>query len=112
MSKEFLRRGHYRYSRLGRKRKKVLKWRCPKGRHSKMRRMRKGYCASPTVGYMSPKKTKMIKPILVHNLKEIQSLKKGDSVIIAKIGAKKRIEIMRKAIEMGIVILNLREEKE
>jgi|SRR3989344_2753595 len=112
MSKEFLRRGHYRYSRLGRKRKKVQKWRCPKGRHNKMRRSREGYCASPTVGFMSPRKSRTVKPLLVHNLKEIQTLKKGDCMIMAKIGAKKRIELVRKAIEMGVIILNLREEKE
>ena len=56
MAPTFIRQDYMRHIKIGSGRKKLLKWRRPKGRHSKMRKQRKGYPAIPTVGYKAPKK--------------------------------------------------------
>lgn len=110
---KFLRSDFWRYSKLGKNRKKLQKWRRAKGRHSKVREKRKGYPRMPTVGYRTESSLKgkinNLVPILVHNLKELETIKKGQGIIIAKIGAKKKIEVLKKAEEMKIKIINVRE---
>ena len=51
---KFRRRDWHKYKRLGKKDKKKVKWRKPKGRHNKMRESRKGYAASPSIGMKKP----------------------------------------------------------
>ena len=98
-----------RHLKLGKKKKKVA-WRRAKGRDSKIRLKRFGYPAFPSVGYKTPKsesgKIEGLTPILIHNLKELASLDKNSAVTIAKVGAKKRLELLKKADEMKIKILN------
>ncbi len=108
----FLRQDYMRYFKLGKKRKKLQKWRRPKGRHSKMRKKRKGYPASPSIGYKKPAKEqdkiKNLTPKIVNNLKDLASAQKYNILVLAKrLGAKKRIEIIKKAEEMKLKILNL-----
>ncbi|MBM3233833.1 50S ribosomal protein L32e [Candidatus Pacearchaeota archaeon] len=105
--KKFIRRNWDKYSRLGWGRKKKQKWRKPRGRHAKMRERRKGYPSRPEIGMKSP--SKEIR--LVSNLKELLQAEKGEEVIVRKIGKKKRIEIEKKASELGVKILNLRGKK-
>lgn len=105
--KKFIRRNWDKYSRLGRGRRKLQKWRRPQGIHSKMRKRRKGYPSSPEIGMKSP--FKKIK--LIENMKQLLQLKKGEEIVIRKIGRKKRKEIEKKAAELGIRILNLRGKK-
>lgn len=114
MSKKFLRQDYMRHIKLGKHRKKLLKWRKPKGRHSKMRRQRKGYPTSPSIGYKSPRKISgringQI-PVLVSNLKELFINKNSLIIISKKLGARKRIEMLKKADEMKIKILNVQQE--
>lgn len=45
-------------------------------------------------------------PILIHNVRELSSLKKGSVAILARVGAKLKIEMLKKAGENGINILN------
>ncbi len=111
MAKKFLRQDYMRHIKLGKHRKKLQKWRSPKGMHSKMRNKRKGYPASPSVGYKSPKKEKGkilgLNPKIINNMKDLQNTAKNNIIIISqKIGARKRIEIIKKASESGIKILN------
>ncbi len=115
MSKRFLRQDYMRHIKLGKHRKKLLKWRKPKGRHSKMRKQRKGYPISPGIGYKSPSKfsgriNSQI-PIIINNLKELFNLDKNSLIIISrKLGARKRIEMLKKADEMKLKILNIKQE--
>lgn len=115
MSKEFKRQETHRHSRLGKKRKKLQTWRRPKGRDSKMRLKMKSYPISPTIGHRSSKKDsgkiKGLTPIIVHNLKDLGKCDKNSIIIIAKIGAKKKLDIIKKAQEKNIKILNVRETK-
>jgi len=107
---KFLRSDTRRHLRLGKRRKKLQKWRRPRGRHSKIRRKRMGYPLKPSPGFKTSLKTsgliQGLKPILVHNLKELEAANKNSIVIIARIGAKKKIEILKKAQELKIKIAN------
>jgi large subunit ribosomal protein L32e len=116
MKRKFLRQDITRHSKLGKGRKKLQKWRRPKGRHSKMRRKRFSYPKSPSIGYKTPKskagKIMNLIPKLVHNIKELENANsKTDIVIIAKIGARKKLDIIKKADEMKIKIFNINKEK-
>lgn len=110
MSTRFLRQDWMRHSRLGRGRKKLQKWRRPRGRHSKIRRKRFGYPLKVMIGFSSPKKSsgkingKI--PVLVHNIKEISSLQGNSIAIIARVGAKLKAEMLKLAQEKEIQILN------
>ena len=109
---KFIRTDSFRYFKIGKNRKKLQVWRGAKGVHSKLRRQRKGHPAIPTVGYMAPRKTVgMIDnktPMLVHNIAELEMLNKAANIaIIARIGAKKKIEVLKRADELGIKVLNV-----
>lgn len=106
--KTFLRRDSVRYSKLGKNRKKLQKWRKPKGRDNQMRLKRKGYPALPSIGY---KKQSIKQAPMVYNLNDLNKLEKNSSIIIASIGAKKKLDIIKKAQEMKIKILNIKEDK-
>jgi len=111
VTKKFLRQDWMRHSKLGKRRKKIQKWRRPTGRHSKMREYRVGYPVSPNVGYRKPSvergKIDGKKPILVYNLKDLEKADKHSILILAKIGAKNKMELIKKANEKGLEILNL-----
>jgi len=116
MSKRFRRADSTRYSKLGKKRRKLQKWRGAKGRHSKLRLNRKSYPKSPRIGFKTDKskinKIKGLEPKLVYNSKEIALLDKNKNIVILskRVGAKKKIEMISKAKEMGLQILNVSEE--
>lgn len=95
------------------------RWRRPRGVDSKMRQNVKGWPKTVNVGYGGPKTAKFLHPsgykeVLVHNLSEIEGLDtKTQAIRIAhRVGGKKRMEILTKAKEKGLHILNPRELKE
>ena len=102
---KFVRQNTARHSRLGKRRKKLQKWRKPKGRDSKMRLKRKSYSSTVKIGYKSSLKNK--KPILIHNLKELEKIGKDGKIILSKIGAKKKLEIISAAEKRKIEIINI-----
>lgn len=111
--KKFLRRSTMKYSRLGRGRRKIQKWRSAVGRHSKIRKNRFGYTKSPRIGFKSPKsesgKIKGKTPLIIRNMFDISKANKDNILIIARaIGAKKRIEMIKKIDGVGLQILNVR----
>ena len=109
--KKFLRRTWSRYSKLGRKRKKIQKWRKPTGRDNKMRERKKGHPKVVSIGYKKSKKMDKKNQILVRNIEELKKVKENQIAIIGHIGKKKKIEIARKAKEMKIPLQNLNIEK-
>ena len=108
MPSKFIRRNWTKASRLGKGRKNKQVWRAPKGRHSKTRKKRKGYPIKVMIGF---KKTTKPKSVMIHNIKQLENMKKGEIAIIGKIGMKKRIELIKKAKEKGIIIQNLNVNK-
>jgi len=108
---KFLRVDTNRFSRIGKNRRKLQKWRRPRGKSNKLRLGRAGYSPVPKVGFKTSRdeagKVKGLIPRLVHNLNELIALTKNDAVIIARVGARKKLEIIKKADELKIKILNL-----
>ena len=112
MTKGFIRQDYMRHLKLGKNRKKLQKWRKPKGMHSKMRQKRKGYPKTVSIGYGTPKdeagKIKGNIPMIINNIDELNNIGKENIAIISRrIGARKKINIIKKADEMKIKILNL-----
>ena len=106
----FIRQDYHRRKRLGRK----LKWRKPKGIHSKIRHHFKGRRKMPSPGYKSPAQVaglsrsglKIVNVSSANDLQKIRS--EAETAVISKtVGMKKRLEILKKAKELNIGILNL-----
>lgn len=104
---KFIRQESWRYDRL------AENWRKPKGIDNKMRKQKSGMPAIVKVGYGSPKAARGLHPSgyrdnLIHNTTELSKLDpKRDAARIAHtVGKKKRIEIINRAIELGIKVLN------
>lgn len=102
---DFVRQGYRKKKGLG------YKWRRPRGRHSKTRVMFKGKINPVQIGYGSSKKIKGLdskgrKGVLISSLKDLSKAK--DYIILRRgIGKKKRVEIIKKALEMKLTLLNV-----
>lgn len=88
-------------------------WRKPRGRNSKQQKGWRGTPKKPNIGYRQPKEIRGLHPsgykdILIHSPKEIEELNpEEDAVRIASsVGKKKRSQIIEKAEEKGLKILN------
>ncbi len=88
-------------------------WRRPKGINSKILEKRKGKLPMPTVGYGAPKEMRYLHPsgfkeTIVNNLKDLGriNIEKEAVKIASAVGKKKRSEILKKAGEMKIRVLN------
>ena len=97
------------------KRKKLnYKWRKPKGIHSKIRHHFKGRRKMPSPGYKSPAEAKELHSsglsmVRVFSIEDVQKIKKEhEGIIIPKsIGMKKRYGLLKKALELNVMVLNL-----
>jgi large subunit ribosomal protein L32e len=90
-------------------------WRKPKGLDHKVRKSFKGWPSLVSIGYRGPKVARSIHPsghleVLVNNVKEVEVLVPGRDAarIAAGVGARKRKDILARAKELGIVVLNPR----
>jgi large subunit ribosomal protein L32e len=111
----FIRTDWMRHSKLGKNRKNKQVWRRAKGKQSKMRRQRKGYPRTPKIGFGTDKnnagKINGLVPLLVNNMNELNKADGKNIIIIAsRIGARKRIEMIKMAQEKKLKILNLNME--
>lgn len=106
-TKKFKRQEYARYKKLG------DKWRKPRGRTSKMRRYEAGKPDMPAIGYGSPKSSRGLHPsgykdVLVRNLKELENLDPAVEAarLSSSIGKNKKSQMLKKASELGIKVLN------
>lgn len=104
---KFIRQESWRYVRI------KPNWRRPRGIDSKMRLKKKGYPKSPNVGYRSPKLVRGLHPtgyreVLVYNPNDLEGIDPNRYAIriAAAVGKRKRLEIVKKADELGIKVLN------
>lgn len=110
MSKRYARQDSTRHIRLGSRRSKKT-WRRPVGTHSKMRRQRKSYPASPKIGCRTPKSERKTfsKSLIINSIKDLDKIEKNSSCILSsKIGARKRLEIIKLANEKDIKLVNVK----
>jgi large subunit ribosomal protein L32e len=110
---KFRRQESWRYKRV------TDRWRKPHGIDSKMRKKVKGWTASPTTGYRSPKKTRGLHPsgFVETRVQSVEDLGGIDpelqAIRIARtVGGRKRVEILALAEEKGIHVLNPRTIRE
>lgn len=106
----FIRQDAHKKIRLGKS------WKKPKGLHSKIRLKWKGYRKAVSRGYIGPKITRNLHKSgltgkIVHRINDIVSIKKEKegAIIAGNVGQKKKVEILKKAKELGIRILNLKD---
>ncbi|MBI2129402.1 50S ribosomal protein L32e [Candidatus Woesearchaeota archaeon] len=106
----FLRQDYHKKKELGRK------WRKPKGLHSKMRHHFKGKTRCVAHGWGSPAEVKYLHPsglkqIMVNSVEELKKInaKTEGAMVAAAVGMKKKVEILKKAIELGIKVLNIKD---
>ncbi|MCS6768063.1 MAG: 50S ribosomal protein L32e [Candidatus Nitrosocaldus sp.] len=104
---DFVRQESWRYVRV------KENWRRPRGIDSKMRLQVKGWPAIVKVGYRGPRVARYLHPsgyrdVLIHNTDELSKLDPArDAARIAStVGARKRAQIVSKAKELGIKVLN------
>lgn len=104
---KFVRQESWRYDRL------AENWRKPKGKDNKMRLQVSGVPQLVKVGYRGPKVARGLHPSgyvdnLVHNINDLLSLDaKKDAVRIGHIvGKLKKKQILNKAAELGLKVLN------
>lgn len=107
MSKDFKREGSHK------KKRNPETWKRPKGRHSRVRLEKNGAPATPKVGYRTPKKVRGKHPsgfdeVIVNNSSDLEEIdSETEAVKIAsKVGGKKREQIIEKADENDIKVLN------
>jgi len=109
----FKRQESWRYKRI------KENWRKPRGLDNKMRKKARGWPPSPNKGYRNQKEVRGIHPSgfherMVKNLRELEKVNpEFEAIRIAHtVGNKKRTEIVNRAKDIGIRILNLGEIKE
>ncbi|MFB6470101.1 MAG: 50S ribosomal protein L32e [Vulcanisaeta sp. AZ3] len=88
-------------------------WRRPKGDDNKIRLEIKGYPKKVKVGYGKPRQVRNLHPsgfklIIVHRPEEVDKVDPTkEAVVIGRtVGLRKRVEIVKKAIERGVRVIN------
>lgn len=110
---DFKRQESWRYKRVDES------WRKPRGLDSKMRKKVKGWPKSPAIGYRGPKKARGLHPsgyaeVLVRTLDDISGINPDTQAVRIghRVGARKRVEILARADDLGIHVLNPRVAEE
>ena len=93
-------------------------YRKPRGLHSKVRLNKRGYVKKANHGYGSPAEAKNLHPsglfpFVVENVSMLERIdpSKEGIIISSTVGMKKKIEIVNKAEELKIKILNVKDSK-
>lgn len=104
---KFVRQEAWRYVRL------KESWRRTKGIDSKMRVGVKGWPKIVKAGYRGPTLTRGLHPsgyrdVLVHSIREVEGLNPEEDAarLASTLGRRKRVEVMTRAKELGIKVLN------
>ena len=106
---DFIRQDAHKKKRLG------GKWRRPKGLHSKIRLKFRGKAKKVSLGYRGPRIVRHmhksgLKPFIVKSASDLERSNPKENILIiaSPLGDKKRISILKMAIEKGFSILNFK----
>jgi large subunit ribosomal protein L32e len=101
---------------MGRQRKALgNNWKKPRGSDSKIKIGKKGYPRKVKVGFKSPKEVRGfsrdgLKIILVKNILELNNIDKTkETVCLASIGQRKKVDIVKKCVELNLKMLNVKD---
>jgi large subunit ribosomal protein L32e len=89
-------------------------WRRPKGNDNKIRLEIKGYPKRVKIGYGKPRLVRNLHPtgfklVIVHRPEDVDKVDPTkEAIVIGRtVGLRKRIEIVRRAIEKGVRVINV-----
>jgi large subunit ribosomal protein L32e len=106
---KFLRAESWRFDRFS------TSWRRPRGLDNKIRRKIKGWPPGPSMGYKGPKVARFLHPsgyeeVIVYNVADLSGVDVNTQAvrIAHTVGKRKRAEIIAKAKELNLKILNLK----
>jgi len=109
---KFVRQESHRRKRLGKK------WRKPRGVHSKIRLGRRGKPPRVKIGYRLPRTIRGLhksglKPVSISNLSQLEKLDKTNQIatLSSRLGKKKKLAILKRAIELDIKFTNIKDLK-
>ena len=95
------------------------RWRKPRGKANKLRLGRRGHSKRVQIGYCSPGAVRGLnrlglKEIIIENIVQLDNIKKESECIVisSRIGLKKKMEIIKKALAADIMIINWKDAKE
>lgn len=102
---------------FGRKKRISDRWRRPKGIQSKMRHKFKGYSIMVSKGWRSPVEVRGLdrhgyETVVVFNVQDVAKIEKHQAIVISgNVGNKKRMEIIEKAEQLKVPIVNIKTDK-
>jgi len=106
---KFVRAESWRYARFS------LSWRKPRGLDNKIRRKILGWPPGPSMGYKGPKIARYLHPsgyreVVVNNVADLSSIDPNTQAarIAHTVGKRKRADIIAKAKELNVKILNVK----
>ncbi len=104
----FLRQDAHKKKRLSKK------YRKPKGLHSKMRLKKKGYNRTISKGYRSPREVRGfhgvgLEIVYVSSVQDLDKVGKNQGALVTNVGDKKKLDILKKALEKSIALVNYRD---
>jgi large subunit ribosomal protein L32e len=89
------------------------KWRRPRGKDNPMRLKLKGHPPVASVGYGTPEVIRGLHPsglipVVISNVKELEKLDPSKFLVYisSTVGLRKRLELIRKALELGFRVAN------
>jgi ribosomal protein L32E len=103
------------YVKLGKRQKKMRKYRRATGRHNKTRQKWKSHPVMVEIGYKNKAQERGLirnkKPIIIYNLQDLNNAKAENIIIIGKIGMKNKIKILKEIEKRNLEVYNINVKK-